>query len=252
MQELEIKRRINEKLRSCLKEIEDNGGIVAGGYPRWLTSKKYSKRVKPAGDIDIWVLNYVDLGKVRNVIRKHTLGVFTQRCSVRYNNELLQFTLMNSTMSSPTIQIIFHENWKYKSHKDILDDFDFTCCVAKLNMFDESITVGDRFLEDERNKKLVWNKVPMFNPRIELVASVLNRLGKYSEYNYTMDFEEIWKFISKYEGDKEVLLNHLEFQYVFSKKTRKRLQFLSNMLGMTDRKRLPSASNSYYFVPMFL
>lgn len=170
-----------------INEILELGGIIAGGYARYMATDRSSANVIEYGDIDIFVPNYVEYNAVYNY-----LGTFDDFPSDSYGQTVFDIDNVQFNLIKPDI---FRE---FYTVTGLIEEFDFTICQVALDKFGLWAT-ADFYIDN-------LGDVLRFNPEYEIKDPILSmkRIIKYAKKGYEVKPELIKQVLEAWEGGAKV------------------------------------------------
>jgi hypothetical protein len=157
-----------EKLMTILTESH---AIIAGGALRAVFCDK------PISDYDCYFTRQEDLQKALDYFDNEENGA----------NKIFETENATSYIKGKAmVQLI--KKFVLPNIQDLLDQFDFTVCMAAFDVFNERLYVADDFLKHNCQKRLVYN------PKAQYPLASLARIKKYTlKYGYTISGTELVK-----------------------------------------------------------
>ena len=183
-------RRGVDEILGLYAAISLRGGVIAGGYARYMCSP--SSVPRPYTDVDIFSYNETCYEALEMHFRS------SEGIQIAHTNEIsTTFDVSNCPeyKQCPNINLISPKVRKTSvtvgSEVEILDSFDFTVCRAAVISPNE-VLVDDNFLADESKGEIRFHK-------IRSPIGALFRVIKYVEKGYKLPWDEAFKLMESWD-----------------------------------------------------
>jgi hypothetical protein len=178
--EIQVKRGTSKLVDNLVAICQANGGVIAGGYVRYMCSPHQNPA--PADDIDIFCQDQNSFSAIRTqlgILPVETAVSTELSLTYSINGKKVQVIRPNSALQS------------FGSVENIINHFDFTINQAYL-ISGTRAYVAKNFSEHEMRRELVI--VSTHNP-----TGILKRIIKYHQKGYSISGYELEKVISSYK-----------------------------------------------------
>lgn len=180
-----IELKLEQPVKETVKEIVKLGGIVAGGYARYLASEdEFMSGIYAYGDIDIFTPNHVEFCRVFNFLKEHSVDYVSG-----FNNS--RFTVANE---EPDYNLIVPDTFrKFTTTQELVESFDLTICQVALDK--DGLHGTSDFYVDNRGDRIAFSRdYTITNP-----IGSMKRLIKYAKKGYEIKADQIEKVMLAYK-----------------------------------------------------
>ena len=196
-------------------ELQKAGAVCAGGYPRYLMTKR--NYFDFYNDIDFFIKEE-DESKILDLLNER----FVFSLNITYG-----YRIASNVIGNTVVQIISLDN---NNIKEIFSSFDFTICQAAVDFQSKLCYVTPEFLRGNAKKELVWNQ------KNEKIPSPY-RINDYLSKCYKMKDKELIKilFSIKDDEEREHFIHKCYKEYIFDKNKPKKRQKVKIALSLLNQ-----------------
>lgn len=182
----------NDNLLTLLRKVESHGGVVCGGFARWMSGLGPDS---PADDVDIYVPNREVESKIINCLGRYQ--EYLVHTSWTYPDMLIEniSTLKHKDVVSRFGFKIQFIRMPFEDPEDILDTFDFPVCKAYLNLRDWTARYTIDYISDITEGKLRY----IHDINSEKLYLICTRLSKYLFKGFKLDIKEFYRIKNSFE-----------------------------------------------------